>query len=339
VDHAVILKYEDDAPVIRIPDPSLTFHDGSFVFKYDRTTILVPIDSLCCPWHPVKTGTAFRDFIVFLGLLWDLPHRRVSLPEDKRQKYLTRVRDMLTTMRANLAFSLLTLQELHGALCHLCFVYREGRSRVAVFSNAMSGFKGNSLARRHLSNTALKTLLWWERKLDDASFFRQLAPIGTLRDLGIYVDASTSWGIGIIIGSSWYAIPLKADWKSLLPGHDICWLEAVAIELLFMFLDQLDIHDMHLLVRSDNKGAIGAHTKGRSPNVGINLCVRRTYAISAGLSITPKIVYVPTDDNLADAPSRGESAPHTHQRDRLARSFQLPAELALVFVDELLVTV
>jgi hypothetical protein len=156
----------------------------------------------------------------------------------------------------------------------------------------MSGFKGNSLTRRHLSNTALKTLLWWEKKLDDASFFCQLAPIGALLDLGIYVDASTSWGIGIVIGTRWYAIPLKTDWKALLPGHDICWLEAVAIELLFMFLDQLDIHDMHLLMRSDNKGAIGAHIKGRSPNVGINLCVHRTYAISAGLSITPKIVYV-----------------------------------------------
>jgi hypothetical protein len=272
-------------------------------------------------------------------LLWDLRHRRVSLPEEKREKYLARVRGMLKTMRARLAFSLLALQELHGALCHLCFVYRDGRSRVAVFSNAMAGFKGNSLTRRHLSNTALKTLIWWENKLADASFFRQLAPIGPLRDLGIYVDASTSWGVGIIIGSSWYAIPLKADWKSLLPGHDICWLEAVAIELLFMFLDQLDIQDMHLLVRSDNKGAIGAHIKGRSPNVGINLCVRRTYAISAGLSITPNIVYVPTDDNLADAPSRGEPAPHTHVRDRLARTFQLPAELGLVFVDELLTTV
>jgi hypothetical protein len=103
-----------------------------------------------------------------------------------------------------------------------------------------------------------------------------------------------------------------------------------------MFLDQLDIHDMHLLVRSDNEGVIGAHTKGRSPNAGINLCVRRTYAISTGLSITPKIIYVPTDDNLADAPSRGESASHMPEHNRLVRSSQLPAELNLVFVDELL---
>jgi hypothetical protein len=46
-------------------------------------------------------------------------------------------------------------------------------------------------------------------------------------------------------------------------------------------------------------------------------------------------MYVPTDDNLANAPSRGESAPHTLQRDRLVRSFRLPAELSLVFIDEL----
>jgi hypothetical protein len=58
-----------------------------------------------------------------------------------------------------------------------------------------------------------------------------------------------------------------------------------------------------------------------------------------GLSITPKIIYICTDNNLADAPSRGERAPHMLERDRLAHTFQLPVELGITFIDELLTTV
>ncbi|KAJ7194007.1 hypothetical protein GGX14DRAFT_404955 [Mycena pura] len=84
--YAETLKYEDDCPVICIPDPSLSAHDQSFIFKYDRTTILLPITSLRCPWHPVKTGMAFRETITFLGLLWDLRQHSMSLPERWRNR-------------------------------------------------------------------------------------------------------------------------------------------------------------------------------------------------------------------------------------------------------------
>jgi hypothetical protein len=45
-------------------------------------------------------------------------------------------------------------------------------------------------------------------------------------------------------------------------GIDICWLEAVAFESCFLFIEQLAFKDIYVLVRSDNKGAIGALTKG-----------------------------------------------------------------------------
>jgi hypothetical protein len=229
---------------------------------------------------------------------------------------------------------LLDVQELHGVLCHICFVYREGRSRLAVFSNAITGFK-NTFQRRWLSGTAHSTLIWWENTLSDAFFSRELRPLGRLHDLGIYVDASTSWGLAVVVGDLWYALRLKTDWKSIMPGYDICWLEAVAIEVLFLFLEQLGYHDIYVLVRSDNKGAIGVHEKGRSPNLGLNLCARRAFVITSGLAITPEIVYVASADNLADALSRGESAPHIREHNRLERRFELPAELRCVFVDEL----
>jgi hypothetical protein len=106
----------------------------------------------------------------------------------------------------------------------------------------------------------LDTLIWWKRLLLQPSFVRTLLPLGKLRDFGIYVDVSTSWGVGIVISERWYAIQLRKKWKHA--GIDICWLEAVALKLCFLFLKQLVFKDIYVLVRSDNKGATGTLTKG-----------------------------------------------------------------------------
>jgi hypothetical protein len=97
------------------------------------------------------------------------------------------------------------------------------------------------------------------------------------------------------------------------------------------WFDVNEYKDLHILIRSDNKGAIGAHQKGRCPNADINLCARRSFALAAGNNITPNIVYVPSADNLADAPSRGLPS-GLLAADRMPRTFQLPAELRKVFV-------
>jgi hypothetical protein len=143
--------------------------------------------------------------------------------------------------------------------------------------------------------------------------------------LGIFVDASTSWGIGIIIDGRWAAFKLKEDWK--LPGQDICWLETVAMEILVYFLEQLNFSNVRLRIHSDNQGAIGALSKGRSPNRAINLAVRRTFAILYPLFITPELVFIESENNPADSLSRGLLG----ARDkRLIQSFVLPDDLVHV---------
>jgi hypothetical protein len=92
----------------------------------------------------------------------------------------------------------------------------------------------------------LDTLVWWERMLLQPSFVRKLRPLGKLHDFGIYVDASTSWGVGFIIGERWYVLPLREDWKR--DGIDICWLKAIALELCFLFLKQLAFKDIYVFV-------------------------------------------------------------------------------------------
>jgi hypothetical protein len=81
----------------------------------------------------------------------------------------------------------------------------------------------------------------------------------------------------------------------------------IALELLIHFLGQLRFQDVHLRIYSDNKGAIGVLTKGRSPNTDLNLCARQTKRTSLDHMIMTNIVYIDTALNIANIPSRSES--------------------------------
>jgi hypothetical protein len=123
----------------------------------------------------------------------------------------------------------------------------------------------------------------------------------------MYVDASASWGIGIVIGDKWASFQLSQIWKAY--GRDICWLETIAIKLLVYFLETLGFRDIHLLIHSDNQGTIGAFEKGRSANIHINLSICRTHLVLMDFLITPNIVYIKSEANLVDPILRGEPGP------------------------------
>ncbi|GLB43019.1 putative DNA breaking-rejoining enzyme [Lyophyllum shimeji] len=184
--------------------------------------------------------------------------------------------------------------------------------------------------RMNLSNSILDTLYWWQKRLEDRTAFRQLRPIGPVHHYKVFVDASTSWGIGIIIGPLWHSFRLAPGWKR--PGRDICWLETLAIELAILFLKQLNFYGQRVEVFSDNSGAIGAHSKNRSPNITINLSVRRSYSVLAECLIVPDFIYIESASNPADPISRGDLAPPSLRF--LTQSFDMPRELADIFLHE-----
>ena len=136
-------------------------------------------------------------------------------------------------------------------------------------SNFATKFRSDERIRLYAPKSVISDLKWWLAELSKPAFVRHLRPRGPLQDLRIFVDASTSWGIGILVSDSWAAFRLKEGWK--VAGRDICWLEALALELLFYFLEAMDIRDANLLIHSDSQGAIGAFDKGRCPNWHLNL--------------------------------------------------------------------
>ena len=322
-----ILKYEDDLKIFRYPVDAGVFQHDEFKYEYDRDEALSRISSLLVPWHKDKGDLSFSYITNFIGFCWDLPKKRVSLPEEKRLKFHNRVRIFLDSFTGRRC-SLLDVQKIHGSLCHVAFVYVQGRSRLPSLSNFIASFMDNEFALRYPPHSMITDLKWWLSTLDNPKFYRKLLPRSPCHDMGLFVDASTSWGIGIIVAGKWTAFRLHQNWK--VEGWDICWLETVAVEILLYILEAMNISNTTLLIHSDNQGTIGSLGKGRSRNFHINLSIRRAYVVLASQFITPELVYVASENNPADPISRGELG---SLESRITVSFSLPDELRHVFLD------
>ncbi|KAJ2911307.1 hypothetical protein MD484_g9107, partial [Candolleomyces efflorescens] len=320
---APVLKYEDDLSVFRIPNPDGCFVDSNgYRYDYDCEEAVKRLSPLGIPWHPDKGDPVFREVYVYIGFEWDISAKTVRLPLEKRLKFLDRVRRFLFAFKGKRC-TLHDIEKIHGSLCHVAFVYVDGRSHLPSLSNFGAKFGGNRATYRFLPNSALNDLIWWEQRLEDPSVTRSIRNLGPPRDIGLYIDASTSWGIGIVAGDRWAAFRLRDGWKQ--PGQDICFLETVAIELLTYFLDtlildELGLHDAHLVLHSDNKGTIGAVMKGRSRNHHINYVIRRLWDTLLNRAIAPQLEFVPSAQNPADPISRG----HLGHGPRPRRTTALP---------------
>ena len=80
----------------------------------------------------------------------------------------------------------------------------------------------------------------------------------------IFIDTSTSWGIGFVMDGKWLAWELIPGWKT--DDRDIGWAEMVAVELGLCATIAAGIHSPHLISRSDNTGVIGAMRVSMSHN-------------------------------------------------------------------------
>ena len=115
----------------------------------------------------------------------------------------------------------------HGTLQHLTFVYHDGWKALANLSNFLSKFP-NGFVKHHLPIPVRNDLLWWQTVLAASLFTCSIKPLCFL-DPDIWVDASSSWGISLVVGTHWATWHLMPGWKG--EGCDIGWVEGVTLEL------------------------------------------------------------------------------------------------------------
>ncbi|CDO77105.1 hypothetical protein BN946_scf184501.g10 [Trametes cinnabarina] len=282
-------------------------------------------EKLGIPWHGTK-WCPHDDVGVYLGFSWDIPHKTVSLPERKRLKYLARVEHALDLVNKSAKrMTLETAQKLSGTLSHCAFVFPRGRTYLSGLFTFVASFT-NEHVPRYPPKSVISDLKWWRDLLRRKGERRVLVPKGPVQDVDAWVDASSSWGIGIVLGKEWDAWRWKGakeTWHR--DSRDIGWAEMIALELAVRKLIELGWVNAELMVRSDNEGVIKAFKRGRSRNWQVNLAIRRTelLCMEKNLKISP--VYVNTKDNRADPVSRGERVSGI---TRFKSSLQIPQEVS-----------
>lgn len=164
------------------------------------------------------------------------------------------------------------------------------------------------------------------------SSFKHLRLIGSPEpvDVAWVGDASTSYGIGVLVGKKWSQFTLTHAWKEADEDHrHINYLETVTITIgLLMVLRLMNKPGRCLVVWTDNTTAQAAVTNRRSKNRAVNDEWKRIQRllIESQLDIVAK--RVTSADNVADELSRGLRG-DCLEVDRV--DIVLPADLSVYF--------
>ena len=195
------------------------------------------IAPLHIPWHPDK-GQDFDFTFEYHGFFWNIRNRSVTLSDHKHFKFKSRV-DMFLDNLSNQCIPLKDVLSIGSSLSHISFVYMYTRSYLSSIFNFSSTFK-NEWSHRFPPPSVFSDLKHWSWILS-IPYTHSLSPIPPTTDFGIWVDASSSWGVGIIFDGHWDAWRCRNDWRG--PGRDIGWLEGVAVELVCLALEAMNVSD------------------------------------------------------------------------------------------------
>ena len=269
-----VFKWVDNFVLFRLLSPSsITANPPGHnalgqSFPYDLTSVLEFTAPLSIPRHPISCkGQDFSNSLAYVSFLWNISDQTVSITEEKKVRALENVNVVLvdpSTKRKHWEVA-----SVHGTLQHFTFVYRAGRHHLAALSTFLSKFL-NDYVSHHTPRSALTQLSWWKLILS-CTPVKCCPTTLPMVNLDIYFNTSTSLGVGLCVGNRWVAWRLVPGWNSR--GHDIGWVEAVALELAATWLAETDQHDVCAVIWSDNKGVIDAFNKGRSRNLHHNNCL------------------------------------------------------------------
>lgn len=304
--------------VIAFREPSGRDERGGWLYDHDIEDIFEQTKDLGVPW---KLGKCFRhaDRVVYVGLLWDLRDKSVSVPDSKRKQHLTGLNAFFKQAKSA-RVSLKDAQRIMGALSHLTFVYTDGRAYLPNLTAFIATFPDLE-AQKDVTKEVWKDLQWWQKALK-SSRIRSLKPRSTERDPGVVVCASMSWGIGLIVGDKWATWQFIGDWNS--GGRDVGWAGTVALELACLCLECLKVSDADITIHSDEAGSLNYFRRGRCRNPHTNLSIRRIAIIctASNIELLPK--YVSKKNNPAEPISRGVGG---HDAKRLSAPVTIPEEL------------
>jgi hypothetical protein len=220
-------------------------------YAYNMCDIDELSTQLGIPWEKSK-DIPFSARPTYLGFVWDLRHLTVELSAKKQAKYKQAIEEWIRRQTHNLQ----EVQSLYGKLLHACLIVPDGRSRLTSLE-AMLGFcRDRPFIPRHAPRQLTGDLEWWIRILGQQRISRVIPRPVEVIDVGAYSDASSGFGIAIIVGSGWRAWTLAPGWQTKGGNRDIGWAEAVGFELLVRAVKKLGRSGEHHRVYGNNKGVV-----------------------------------------------------------------------------------
>lgn len=262
----------------------------------------------------------------FIGFVWNGMNKTVRLPESKLEERKLQIEEILSGE----SFSVTQIEIFVGRLnhvsyllpqlhCYLCGLYR------------MKKDWHYKIARRRINDDVREDLEFWKLTLGSFKHLRLIASPEPV-EVKWVGDASTSYGIGVLLGKRWSQVRMTAAWHDADEDRKhINYLETVAIRLgLLMVLAMNCKPGQTLIVWTDNTTAQAAITNRRSKNRAVNeewKCIQ-SLLIHSQLDIVAK--RVTSEDNTVDKLSRGLVG-DCKTEDRMI--LDIPSDLRRYFVN------
>lgn len=253
----------------------------------------------------VKTNsTKYSEFCeeqAFIGFVWNVEARTVGLSAEK----LLKRRTELDTFWTALTWSKNELERMNGKLNHLTLILPQLKPYLTANFRWLASW--TKPVRMKAPADVLEDMSFWRQTLTTLCPTR-LIPDYIEWNIGWVGDASTDYGIGIIIGQRWAQFKWLDGWQTPpnQPRRSIAWAETVAVRLGLLMVSELHcVKGRTLSMLSDNTTTNGVVKNQRSRDFWVNLEWKIIQTLLLGLDCSIQAHYVKSKDNEADALSRG----------------------------------
>jgi hypothetical protein len=244
-------EYDEDncRPIRDLSRASVRSADDA-KFSYNMADIDRISEPLGVIWKLVK-DSPFGPSAKYDGFKWDLKKYEVSVPKEKREKYL----EDLTKWEERKTHTLEDVHSLYGKLLHVSLIAPEGHAYLTEFEKMAATGSANPLADRHAPRKRMPDdIKWWKALLSQRHVVRPIPGLCELVELHAFSDASSEVGIGIIIRGRWRAWRLIPGWKR--GNCNIGWAEAVGFKLLARAVGAYASAGEHYKLFGDNQGVV-----------------------------------------------------------------------------------
>jgi hypothetical protein len=264
----------------------------------------------------------------FIGFIWNGSAKTVRLPENKR---LDRIRQVKVFLEPGHQSSFKEVEVLAGQLNHVSFLLPQLRCYMcSVYRWLKNWFKRK--ATRFTPQDVLEDLNFWHDTLTTFQCTRLIAsPEPT--EINWAGDASSSYGIGVLIGQHWTQLKVVKGWEtSVTPNRTIAWLETVAIRIGLLMLRRMKVKKGRtLIVWTDNTTSENLVHNRKSKDRWANEEWKKIQSLLVDLQIDIVAKRVTSEENPADGLSRGVRTGH---KDKDFMSLNLPDDLSLFLTEQ-----